>query len=146
MKRKKEEFYDLLQRTIDEAEEEVMIMGDFNGRVGNQADSWMNVIGTSGEEVLNNDGERILQLSIANQFVIANTKFKHKEIQLYTREEPSRNERSTIDYIIVTRNTMKKVRDARVKRGPEIGSDHYLLILEKVIESEKRREEKRKNK
>ncbi|KAI5692853.1 hypothetical protein M8J75_002370 [Diaphorina citri] len=131
----KDEFFDTLQRTIDEAtQENLILIGDFNGRVGNQADLWQGVIGPNGEDHVNNNGERLLELCICNSLAIVNTKFKHKDVHKFTRSEPSRNEKSIIDYAIIKSANMKYVRDCRVKRGPEIGSDHHLVVLEMTTE------------
>ena len=60
--------------------------------------------------------------------------FYHKRIHVYTQEEPRRNEKSVIDYIVGSDRIFKTVRDVRVKRGPEIGSDHYILFTIKNLE------------
>lgn len=54
---------------------------------------WGKVVGSYGKEVLNDSGERILTLCIAN------TKFPHKEIHKWARVELSRNEKSVTDHI-----------------------------------------------
>lgn len=130
----KDKFFDKLHNVIDDITTDVILLGDLNGRVGNNPESYENVIGRYGENELNNNGTRLLQLCIANNLVIANTMFPHKNIHRYTREEPTRNEKSVIDYIIIRRNQLLRCRDARVKRGPEIGSDHYLLVLCRAVE------------
>lgn len=40
----------------------------------------------------------------------------------------SRNEKSIIDYIIINRKYRHEITDVKVRRGPEINSDHYLLM------------------
>ena len=65
-----------------------------------------------------------------NHLVILNTMFIHKDIHKYIRVEPKKGERSVIDYIIVQRGMRKFIKDVRVKRGTEHGSDHKLWIVE----------------
>jgi endonuclease/exonuclease/phosphatase family metal-dependent hydrolase len=67
---------------------------------------------------------------MVNDLIITNTKFPHKWIHKITREAPERGEKSVIDYITVSKEMYKDILDSRVKRGPEIGSDHYLLQME----------------
>jgi hypothetical protein len=57
--------------------------------------------------------------------------------------EPSKNEKSIIDYTVVRKDIMKYVRDTRIKRGHEIGSDHYLLTLEPTIEYQREKKKKK---
>lgn len=40
----------------------------------------------------------------------------------------SRGEKSIIDYLIVENNNRNMETYTKVRRGPEIGSDHYLVI------------------
>nr|CAI5845205.1 unnamed protein product [Callosobruchus analis] len=102
--------------------------GDFNGRVGRNFQTAQGSIGGEGEEVKNNNGERLIHFCIENRYAITNTFFKHKDIHRYTREVKSRNERSIIDYVIVPKQQRSAVKDVRVKRGSEIFSDHYLFV------------------
>ncbi|KAK5649396.1 hypothetical protein RI129_000425 [Pyrocoelia pectoralis] len=76
----------------------------------------------------NNNGHRLLQLCTENNLIIMNTFFIHKDIHKYTREAPSRNEKSIIDYIVINKSFRKEIKDVKVRRGAEIYSDHYLVI------------------
>lgn len=129
----KAQFYEQLQRTIEDIDRDIILLGDMNARVGNRAEEWNGVIGKEGEETLNDSGVRLLEFCVMNDLVILNTMFIHKDIHKFTREEPSRKEKSIIDYIIVKREMRKYIRDTRVKRGPELNSDHKLVITEKVM-------------
>jgi len=62
-----------------------------------------------------------------NDMLVGNTWFEHKEIHKYTRVVTSRNEKSIIDLILIEKAEKSKLIDVRVKRGSEIGSDHYLV-------------------
>jgi exonuclease III len=120
----KTQFYECLQRTYETIGREVFLLGDLNVRVGNNSERRNGVIGEQGEETLNNNGERLLNFCIMNDLIILSTMFIHKDIHNITREEPSRKEKSIIDYIIVQREMRTYIWDTRVKRGPEINSDH----------------------
>uniref|UniRef100_A0A146KQ35 RNA-directed DNA polymerase from mobile element jockey n=1 Tax=Lygus hesperus TaxID=30085 RepID=A0A146KQ35_LYGHE len=125
----KDMFYDQLQRSLDDAPDaNIMLMGDLNGRVGQNDVSYREVIGKHGEPTRNNNGKRLLQFCQANSLIITNTKFPHRDIHKFTRVEPSRNERSIIDYIMVKKSEFPRIRDARVMRGAEIGSDHRMVV------------------
>ena len=59
--------------------------------------------------------------------MITNSLFNHKEIHQFTWEDVSQNRKSIIDYVIVDKSLGKLVKDTRVFRSFEIGSDHYLV-------------------
>ncbi|KAJ8949833.1 hypothetical protein NQ318_000532 [Aromia moschata] len=117
-----------LTTTVEEAKGKIYILGDINARVGKEDNKFKGIIGRHGEETRNNNGIRLLHFCTNFDLIIANTLFTHKEIHKYTREEKGRGEKSIIDYIIVERENKDMIMDARVKRGSDIGSDHYLLI------------------
>ena len=83
-KEEREEFYQQLQTVIDntKANQEILILGDMNARVGNKNDSHCGVIGKEGESVETPNGDMLLDLCIRNNLKIANTFFKHKDIYI----------------------------------------------------------------
>ena len=62
--------------------EKLVILGDLNARVGNNNDGWKEVLGCHGEVTRN--GKRLLELCMANDTLIMNSWFQHKEIYKYT--------------------------------------------------------------
>lgn len=126
----KDMFYENLQNTVNEAKCVSMIMGDLNGRMGNDPTGYGRV---TGKDSINDNGERLLTFFWANNFSIANTMFPHKNIDLWTRNEPARNEKSITDYIRIKQEMLRYVRDVKVKRGLVIGSDHHLFMMVKAI-------------
>nr|CAH7713655.1 unnamed protein product [Callosobruchus chinensis] len=124
----KEDFWENLSVITENSRGNVYIIGDFNGRVGKNIQTVHGTIGTEGEDMKNNNGVRLIQFCIENQYIITNTFFKHKDIHKYTREVKSRGEKSIIDYVLVPKQNRSEVKDVRVKRGSELFSDHYLLV------------------
>lgn len=96
----------------------------------------MGVVRKYGENTRNDNGNRLIDFCRLNGLIIANTFFDHKDIHKYTRKAPSRNERSIIDYILIEKSRRHLVKNIRVKRGPEIGSDHYLVKAQLIKEDE----------
>ena len=125
---KKDSFWEDLTEVTEEAKGRLIILGDLNGRVGKKDHETGDSIGHYGEEVRNHNGKRLLDFCIINDLIITNTFYEHKDIHRYTREVSSRDERSIIDYVIVNRNYRNEVTDTRVRRGPEIYSDHFLVL------------------
>lgn len=129
-KEDKETFYNDLQQVVDNKRpnQEIMILGDLNARVGNKPEHCYGVIGKEGEAKTSVNGEMLTDFCVRNSLKISNTFFKHKDIHKWTRVKEERNEKSIIDYVIVSNSLFYNTEDVRVKRGAEIGSDHYLLI------------------
>lgn len=133
----KQKFFDALQNEVDNTNNNLIIMGDLNGRVGtmNKEIEWC--LGKYGEEAKNKNGERIIGFCLENDLVITNTMFKHKTIHKMTREDPHTHQKSLIDYFLISRHKMREIKDVRVRRSAEIGSDHFLVTLEHM-ENEKK--------
>lgn len=140
----KDKFWEDLQTNIEALKGNTYLVGDLNARVGRDNEKWHGTIGKYGEETLNNNGRRLLEFCIHNNLAIANTFFQHREIHKFTREMLSRNEKSIIDYIITEKPRMSEINDVRVKRGAEIGSDHYLLVAKIKINDHQQEETKNK--
>ena len=121
-------FWEELTLIMEVCRGKVFVIGDFNGRVGRADDVYGEVVGKHGEDTRNNNGRRLLEFCQLNNLIITNTFYSHKNIHKYTKEVPSRNEKSIIDYILVQRDNRRAIKDVKVRRGAEIGSDRYLLV------------------
>lgn len=87
----------------------------------------------------NYNGNRLIDVCMANDLVITNLKFMHKDIHKITRAFHSRHEMEMF----------KKIRDVKVKKTVEINSDHFLVVTElfareKINKEEKERKKKEK--
>ncbi|XP_050499989.1 craniofacial development protein 2-like isoform X3 [Diabrotica virgifera virgifera] len=123
----KEKFWTDLNIAIENSKGQIYVIGDFNGRVGIKDETVTDVIGRYGEEVRNDNGKRLIEFCVLNNLIVTNTHYQHKDIHKFTRQGPRESEKSIIDYILVERDNRKVIQDVRVRRGPEISSDHYLL-------------------
>lgn len=124
----KEKFWEEISNVKESVKNPIVIIGDLNGRVGKKDANTVDVIGTQGEDKRNDNGCRLIKFCIDNDMIIANTFFTHKEIHKITREIKSRREKSVIDYIITERPQRSMIKDVKVCRGAEVGSDHYMLV------------------
>ena len=62
-------------------------MGDLNGRVGNNYQEAMGCMGRfAGERTINDNGQRIIDLCVANELLITNSLLNHKRIHQFTFE------------------------------------------------------------
>ncbi|KAF2902085.1 hypothetical protein ILUMI_04098, partial [Ignelater luminosus] len=125
----KDEDYDNLTDIVDESsqKEEIMLTGNMNARVGSMTD--YQVVGQFGKNNINISGELLIEYCTQHSLEILNGFNKHKLIHRYTwkRPRPSFGQKSIIDYFTTKQKTKFKWQDCRVKRGPNCGSDHYLV-------------------
>ena len=79
---KVEEFYDLLQTTINQSNSSdlLVIMGDFNAKVGEDRSNWESVLGNYGFGKINDRGEKLLNFCAVNVLCICNTMFKQNKL------------------------------------------------------------------
>ncbi|XP_030757605.1 craniofacial development protein 2-like [Sitophilus oryzae] len=129
---KKDDFFGKLNKEITKIGNgrELIILGDFNGRVGRRTNH--KVVGPHGEITLNDNGERIIEICESHLLKVTNDFYKHKDIHKYTWTQPTRNLKSIIDYVIVRQQTTLQINDVRTYRGITCGSDHY-LVKAKII-------------
>lgn len=129
-----EEFYETLQEQLEEARErdrEVLIIGDWNGRIGKDTNKAIGCMGRYGtEETLNQNGKRILDFCITNDMQIGNTFFNHGKEPQYTYESQDGKHKSILDYITYTKTFEEKVKDVWVEKQAELGTDHKLILME----------------
>ena len=126
-KNNKDVFWENLTDTTDNITGTTYVIGDFNARIGNKI-SITNVMGKYGEKTKNNNGYRLINYCSENNLIITNSFFQHKAIHKFTRVLRSKEEESIIDYILTNKENRKNIKDVKVKREPEIGSDHHLLL------------------
>lgn len=112
--------------------------------MGKRNNDAIDVISPHGEKHRNNNGERLINFCVENNLIVTNTFYKHKNIHKYTREVTSRKERSIIDFVLINRSCRKEILDVKVRRGPEIYSDHYLVVAKVRIDTERQENGKAK--
>ena len=126
-----DEFYDELQHAVNTtpSSDMLVIMGDFNAKVGSDNENWQDNIGKFGYGERNNRGELLLHFCASNGLFITNTCFKQsKAAREWTWESPDGSYHNKIDYILVSRKMRSSVTNSRSFPSADIGSDHQLII------------------
>jgi hypothetical protein len=123
----KEEFFEHLNEEISKigTSREIIIMGDMNSRVGKKDQD--KIVGRYGEDTINDNGNRLINICNQNNLRIMNGFFQHRDIHKYTWSQHTKNLRSIIDYVITKQNKRIKIQDTRACRGATCGSDHHLV-------------------
>ncbi|XP_044745272.1 uncharacterized protein LOC123307119 [Coccinella septempunctata] len=129
----KESFFETLNDVIGRIGDsrEIIMMGDFNSRTGRSPDS--DIIGPYGEEQVNDNGNRLIQLCETNNSKITNGFFQHRNIHRYTWVQPTRGLKSIIDYFIVKQKPSIQINDVRALRGAFGGGSDHFLVRAKVF-------------
>lgn len=125
------EFYIQLQRVLDEVREEneqTIIMGDWNSRVGNDYNRGMGCMGKHGEETINRNGLKMIDFCRRNDLIIGNTMWEQQLNDKYTFVAEGRNAKILIDYITYTQNLTEVMQKIETKKEAEIGSNHRLVV------------------
>ena len=116
----------------------VVVMGDLNARVGDGRVE--GVLGKYGVPGGNESGERLLEVCLEQELAIGNSFFKKKSINKYTWVRIANGrvvERALMDYVLVTKDRIGRMKDVHVYRGEVAGmSDHFLVEAKVVVAKE----------
>jgi endonuclease/exonuclease/phosphatase family metal-dependent hydrolase len=127
----KEAFYDSLNSTMKtiSQNDKVVLLGDFNARVGSVYEAWNGVLGRHGIGRENSNGTLLLTFCSLHNLAITNTIFQQKEKYKTTWMHPRSKHWHMIDFCIVRQADVKSVKHTRVMRGASATgiSDHRLV-------------------
>ncbi|KAK6027836.1 hypothetical protein OSTOST_06131 [Ostertagia ostertagi] len=101
--------------------------GDQNARTGADRTGWEPVMGRFGVGEMNNNGLRLLSFATFNDLVIGNSLYQHARKHQLTWRNPSGHDSAVLDYVLINSRYRSSLKDVRAMRGPDCGSDHYLL-------------------
>eukprot|EP00923_Selenidium_pygospionis_P040756 GHVN01070515.1.p1 GENE.GHVN01070515.1~~GHVN01070515.1.p1 ORF type:complete len:1235 (-),score=133.71 GHVN01070515.1:257-3961(-) len=122
-------FYSQLQQAIDETPQRDMliVMGDFNARVGSDSTKWGGTVGRHGTLGSNVQGEALLEFCARNSLVVLNTCFEHPQQHKGTWKQPRSKRWYNIDHIMTRTKDRGVVRDCRTMPSARAWTDHKLL-------------------
>ncbi|CAF3878194.1 unnamed protein product [Rotaria sp. Silwood2] len=119
-------FYADLQRAVNKTppSDLLLIMGDFNARVGKQQHQTSdNVVGPHAVDHINENGKRLVDFCAANKLIISNTFFQHKGVHQMTWMHPGNKKWHMLDYTLVNRKFRSSVEDVRLWKQQNDTSD-----------------------
>ena len=145
----KDTFYGMLGNILQNivATDKIILLGDFNARVGSNHLVWGGIIGKHGVGHENANGLRLLNLCAEHDLVITNTTFQMPDKFKTTWMHPRSKHWHLIDYVITRQKDLKDFTITRAMRGAECWTDHRLLrsIVKIKIRPPARKQAKRKN-
>ena len=135
----KDEFYEELETRIKEipVKEELILLGDFNARVGDDHNSWNRCIGHFGIGKMNTNGQRLLELCSYYDFCITNTFFSTKLRHKVSWRHPRSKHWHQLDLIIVRRSSLNNTLVTRTYHSADCDTDHSLVCSKLRLEPKK---------
>lgn len=126
----KDRFYRELDEVLQRipSSDKILLLGDFNARVGKNHLIWKGVIGKHGIEKVNANGMRLLSLCAEHDLIITNTIFQQKNKHKDSRMHPRSKQCHLLDYIIVRRKDIKDMHITRAMRCADCWTDHRIII------------------
>ena len=101
-----EAFYQSLQSVVEQVpvRDMLLIMGDFNARVGNDMTAWRGTLGRFGPAEQNENGVKLLDFCALNGLVITNTLFQHRACHQHTWFHPAESSHAghMLDYMCLS--------------------------------------------
>ena len=124
----KDEFYHSLQGALAKIThtQEVLICGDFNRHIGASAAGYGEVHGGLAFGKRNADSERVLEFSVTNNLLVANSWFKKRSENLVTYQAGLYS--TQIDCMLCRRRLLKYVTNVKVILGEECAFQHKLVV------------------
>ena len=108
--------------------EKLFIGGDLNGHVGTTSVGFEAVHGGFGYGSRNQEGEKVLDFTIAFDLMIANTFLRKRESHLVTFSSGQHS--SQIDFVLIQRKDKRACLGCKVIPGECVVSQHKLLVVD----------------
>ncbi len=126
----KDQFYNRLQKILEtHTDKDVTnLMGDINAKIGSDNTGYGQVMGTHALGVMNENGERFVELCAFNNLVIGGSIFPHKRIHKSTWISPDSVTENQIDHVCFNKNFRRSLQEVRVRRGADVAYDHHLVM------------------
>uniref|UniRef100_A0A3B3HTA8 Reverse transcriptase domain-containing protein n=1 Tax=Oryzias latipes TaxID=8090 RepID=A0A3B3HTA8_ORYLA len=125
----KELFYHSLDSLLSEtpAADKLILLGDFNARVGKEHEAWPQTLGKFGRGKMNSNGEMLLTKCSEHELAITNTFFNFPDKWYHSWNHPRSKHPTLLDYIITRKCDMRDFRSTRAMRGAECSTDHFMI-------------------
>ena len=138
----KDKFYDELRTAISAVprKDKLIILGDFNARVGTDWSTWAGVLGRHGVGKCNSNGQLLLETCMAHNLTVTNTCFQLPIRNRTSWMHPRSKHWHLIDYVLVRQQDRQDVRVTKSMCGADCWTDHRLIVskLKLVIQPSRR--------
>nr|VZI02417.1 unnamed protein product [Spirometra erinaceieuropaei] len=137
----RDKFYEdlhALLATVSKADK-LIVLGDFNARVGTDHTVWRGVLGPHGLRGSNDNGLLLLRTCAEHRLILTNTLFCLPEREKATWRHPRSRQWHLLDYVLVRRRDKRDVLVTKAIAGADGWTDHRLVISKMRIRLQPRR-------
>nr|VZI12169.1 unnamed protein product [Spirometra erinaceieuropaei] len=127
-----------LLATVSKADK-LIVLGDFNARIGTDHTAWRGVLGPHGLRGSNDNGLRLLRTCAEHRLILTNTFFCLPEREKATWRHPRSRQWHLLDYVPVRRRDQRDVLVTKAIAGADGWTDHRLVISKMRIRLQPRR-------
>nr|VZI43743.1 unnamed protein product [Spirometra erinaceieuropaei] len=127
-----------LLATVSKADK-LIVLGDFNARVGTDHTAWRGVLGPHGLRGSNDNGLLLLRTCAEHRLILTNTFFFLPEREKATWRHPRSRQWHLLDYVLVRRRDRRDVLVTKAIAGADGWTDHRLVISKMRIRLQPRR-------
>ena len=131
----KDAFYEELNALVKDVpqSDKLILLGDFNARVGTYCNNWKGVLGPRGTGKQNSKGLMLLSFCAENDLTINNTLFRQADKYKTTWMHPRSKQWHLIDYAICHRRDICDVRTMQGERGGGAECWTYHSIIRSIL-------------
>nr|VZH93499.1 unnamed protein product [Spirometra erinaceieuropaei] len=119
--------------------DKLIVLGDFNARVGTDHTAWRGVLGPHGLRGSNDNGLLLLRTCAEHRLILTNTLFYLPEREKATWRHPRSRHWHLLDYALVRRRDQRDVLVTKAITGTDGWIDHRLVISKMRIRLQPRR-------
>ncbi|BHF64198.1 hypothetical protein SprV_0200719700 [Sparganum proliferum] len=117
----------------------LVVLGDFNARVGTNHTAWRGVLGPHGLRGTNDNGLLLLRTCAEHHLILTNTFFCMPEREKATWRHPRSRQWHLLDYVLVRRRDQRDVLVTKAVEDAGGWTDHRLVIWKMRIRLQPRR-------
>ena len=107
--------------------EQLVLLGDLNARVGADHDTWLSFLGQFDVGKMNENGQRLLELCTYHDLCIANSYFRTKPQHKVSWRHPRSKHWHQLDLILFRRAALKNVLHTRSYHSADCITDNSLV-------------------
>ena len=142
--KEKESFYEKLDEVIayySKGRECLIVMGDFNEKVGNNKEE--DTVGPFGLGIRNEKEERIVNFGKKHNLFITNTWYQQKTAAQHTWISSDKQTKNQIDYVLVDKRFKNGIQNSKSMPGADCESDHNPVVVTIKIRLQRERKAKK---
>ncbi|XP_068697005.1 craniofacial development protein 2-like [Montipora foliosa] len=129
----KDQFYESLDTVIGmvPSSDHILLLGDFNARVGADRESWPSVLGHHGIGKMNDNDQTLLELCCYHNLCETNTFFQNKAYHKVSWRHPRSKHWHQPDLVITRCASLNNVCNTRSYHSADCNIDHSLVYYSK---------------